>query len=146
MSLIKHVRPHSVADAAIFVHCTRHQRERLEMLSSVVEVRAGYPLTNEGASGREFGVILEGTAEVTVHGRRVAMLGPGDHYGEVALLELVGHAEHAVRMATVTAHTDLRVAVMTVQEFSTVLRELPDVADALRRSARDRAGAASSHV
>lgn len=140
MSQPQHHRPHTVADAAVFVHCTKRQRERLEALSSVVEVHAGYQLTKEGRTGLEFGVIVEGTAEVTVQGRKVATLGPGDHYGEVALLERVGHPDQAVRMATVTATTDLRVAVMTVQEFATVLAEFPDVADAIKRSARDRAG------
>ena len=138
------VAPHTVADAAVFVHCTKRQRERLEALSSVVEVHAGYQLTKEGRTGLEFGVIVEGTAEVTVQGRKVAALGPGDHYGEVALLERVGHPDQAVRMATVTAATDLRVAVMTVQEFATVLAEFPDVADAIKRSARDRSGAATA--
>jgi CRP/FNR family transcriptional regulator, cyclic AMP receptor protein len=133
---------HSITDAAIFVHCNRRQRERLESLSSTVEVKAGYQLTKEGTIGLEFGVIVEGTAEVTVGGRKVAELGPGDHYGEVALLERVGHHGLPVRMATVTATTDMWVAVMSVQEFTTVLAEFPDVADAMRRAARDRAGAA----
>jgi CRP-like cAMP-binding protein len=62
----------------------------------------------------------------------------------VALLERVGHPADAVRMATVTAETDLRVAVMGVQEFATVLVDFPDVADAVKRAARDRAGAATA--
>lgn len=133
---------HSIADAAIFVHCNRKQRDRLESLSSAVEVKTGYELTKEGTVGLEFGVIVEGTADVTVGGRKVAELGPGDHYGEVALMERVGHHGLPVRMATVTATSDLWVAVMSVQEFATVLVEFPDVADAMRRAARDRAGAA----
>ena len=139
----KHPHQHTVADAAIFVHCTKRQRERLQALSSVVEVHDGYELTKEGRTGLEFGIILDGTAEVTVHGHPVATLGPGDHYGEVALLERVGHPDHAVRMATITAKGPMRVAVMTVQEFATVLADLPDVADAVRRAARDRVGAAA---
>jgi CRP-like cAMP-binding protein len=135
---------HSVADAAIFAHCTGKQRRRLEQLSTSIEVKAGYELTHEGSIGHEFGVITEGTAVVTVEGRQVATLGPGDHYGEVALLEEVGHT-HGRRMATVTAETDLWVSVMSVAEFRTVLMELPDVADAVRRAARDRAAAAATH-
>ncbi|MFN0030512.1 MAG: cyclic nucleotide-binding domain-containing protein [Acidimicrobiales bacterium] len=135
---------HSITDATIFVHCNRHQRERLESLSSTAEVKAGYQLTKEGTTGLEFGVIVDGTAEVSVGGRKVADLGPGDHYGEVALLERIGHHGPPVRMATVTATTDMRVAVMSVQEFNTVLVEFPDVADAMRRAARDRAGTANA--
>jgi len=129
----------TVADAAIFVHCTPKQAERLEALSSIVEVKAGYQLTREGTIGLEFGVIIDGTASVTVAGREVATLGAGDHYGEVALLERLADPDHAVRIATVTAVTDLRVAVMNVQEFATVLADLPEVADAVRRAARERA-------
>ena len=134
----------TVADAALFVHCNRKQRARLEALSSIVEVRQGYELTREGTTGLEFGVIIDGTATVTAHGRPVATLGPGDHYGEVALLERIGHLGHAQRMATITATSDLRVAVMTVQEFATVLADLPDVAAAIRRAARDRTATANS--
>ncbi len=144
MSIHRQPVAHTIADAAIFVHCSRRQRDHLESLSSVVEVKAGYQLTKEGQTGLEFGVIVDGTAEVTVGGRRVATLAPGDHYGEVALLERVGHPDHAVRMATVMASTDMRVAVMSVTEFATVLVEFPDVADAIKRAARDRVGAASS--
>lgn len=134
---------HSIADAAIFVHCNRRQRERLESLSSQVEIKPGYDLTKEGTKGLEFGVIVEGTATVTVAGRQVATLGPGDHYGEVALMEWVGHHPDAsVRNATVTAVGDMTVAVMSVGEFQTLLVEFPDVADSIRRAARDRAGTA----
>jgi CRP-like cAMP-binding protein len=140
MSHRQTTKSHSVADAAIFAHCTNKQRRRLEQLSTAIEVKAGYELTHEGSIGHEFGVITEGTAVVTVEGRQVAVLGPGDHYGEVALLEEVGHT-HGRRMATVTAQTDLWVSVMSMAEFGTVLIEFPDVADAVRRAARDRVGA-----
>ena len=140
LSTKQSAKAHSVADAAIFAHVSGRQRRRLEQLSTAIEVRAGYELTHEGSIGHEFGVITEGTAVVTVEGRQVAVLGPGDHYGEVALLEEVGHT-HGRRMATVTAQTDLWVSVMSINEFATVLIEFPDVADAVRRAARDRVGA-----
>jgi CRP-like cAMP-binding protein len=133
---------HTVAAAAIFAHCSGKQRRRLEQLSTPIEVKAGYELTHEGSTGHEFGVIIEGRAVVRVDGHQVAKLGPGDHYGEVALLEEVGHT-HGRRMATVTAETDLWVSVMSVAEFRTVLVEMPDVADAVRRAARDRVGTAT---
>ncbi len=133
----------TVADAAIFARCTAAQRRQLEALSTVVEVPAGRALTHEGRTGMEFGVLIDGQATVSVAGRALATLGPGDHYGEVALLERVDHPDRAVRTATVTAATDLRVAVMTVREFAAVLVELPEAADAVRRSARDRVAASA---
>jgi CRP-like cAMP-binding protein len=132
---------HSVANAPLFAHCNAKQRRRLEQLSTPVEVKAGYVLTHEGTMGHEFGVLLDGEAEVTIDGRHVATLRPGDHYGEVALLEEVGQTG-GHRMATVTATTDLWVSVMSVPEFRTLLLDLPDVADAVSRAARERVAAA----
>jgi CRP-like cAMP-binding protein len=132
---------HSIANAPLFAHCNAKQRRELERLSTPIEVKAGYELTHEGTIGHEFGVILDGQAAVTIDGRHVATLGPGDFYGEVALLDEVGHTQ-GHRMATVTATTDLWVSVMSVSEFRTLLLDLPDVADAVRRAARDRVGAA----
>ena len=133
---------HSAASAWIFMSCTPKQRRYLENLSTSIEVKAGYELTHEGAIGHEFGMIIEGTAAVTVNGERVATLGPGDHYGEVALLEEVGHTAGR-RMATVTAETDLWVSVMSIREFRSVLVEMPDVAEAVRSSARERVSASA---
>ena len=82
-----------------------------------------------------------------VGGRTVATLGTGDHYGEVAVLNHIGHpeADAGRRMATITADTDLWVAVMSIQEFASLLAEFPDVADAVRRAARDRVGASQGN-
>lgn len=131
------------AGAAIFAGCSRRQLERLEQLSSQVEIEPGYHLTREGATGLEFGVIVSGTASVSVGGQHIATLGAGDHYGEMALLGWAGHQpDRSVRTATVVADSHMRVAVMSVREFTNLVTEFPDVADAIRRAARDRSGAA----
>jgi CRP-like cAMP-binding protein len=135
-------KKHTVADSSLFRHCTTRQRRRLEQLSTPIEVKAGYQLTRQGHTGQEFGVIIEGTAVVTIDGRPVAELGAGDHYGEVALLDEISHTGGR-RVATVTAETDLWVSVMSIAEFRTVLADLPEVDEAIRRAARDRAGSAA---
>jgi CRP-like cAMP-binding protein len=63
--------------------------------------------------------------------------GPSLDHGEIALLAGVA-ADEEHRTATVTADTDLWVAVLSIREFRTVLAEFPAVADAVRRAARDR--------
>jgi CRP-like cAMP-binding protein len=63
---------------------------------------AGAVLTTEEQSGATFGVIVEGRAAVSIHGRRVGILGPGDYFGEMALID------HSYQSATVTAETELR--------------------------------------
>src|SRR5215469_181121 len=63
---------------------------------------AGAVLTEEDKSGVTFGVIVEGRAAVSVHGQPVRTLGPGDCFGEMALID------RSYRSATITAETDLR--------------------------------------
>jgi CRP/FNR family transcriptional regulator, cyclic AMP receptor protein len=78
-------------------------------------------LCNEGDIGHEFFVIVEGEAEVTSKGKRVATRGSGDFVGEIALLEKTR------RTATVTAKTPLRVFVLTRPDFRQLVSENPNV-------------------
>ena len=75
--------------------------------------RAGDTLTEQGSSGVGFFVIEEGTAEVTVDGEAKGTLGPGDYFGEVALLS----GGTRIRTATITATTDMLTYGMTAWEF-----------------------------
>ena len=86
-----------------------------------VDVREGEVLAREGDTGREFFVILDGTVVVRRGEEQLAELGPGDFFGEMALLE-----DHP-RMATVTVTAPGRVAVMTRQAFRSVDRSMPAV-------------------
>ena len=73
--------------------------------------RAGETVTEEGRAGAGFFVIAEGEAEVSSHGERRRDLGPGDHFGEIALIT------DTDRTATITAKTDLRCFGMTAWDF-----------------------------
>ncbi len=84
-----------------------------------IDVPAGKVLAREGDIGHEFFVIEEGTAEVTRGGQKVAELGAGDFFGEIALLE------EDRRTATVTAMTDMTVIVMTRADFRAADRSMP---------------------
>ncbi len=83
---------------------------------------AGASVVSEGASGAAFFVITDGHAIVTVQGVERARLGPGDHFGEIALLD------EGVRSATVVAETDLRCYGLTPWEFRPFVEEHPQVA------------------
>jgi len=85
-------------------------------------VAAGTTIVNEGDQGSEFFVILDGTARVIRQGRRIATLGPGSGFGELALLE------HAPRNATVVADTDMELVVVGQHEFEGLLDEVPGFA------------------
>ncbi len=75
----------------------------------------------QGDPGRECFVIEEGTARASIRGRKTTKMGPGECFGEMALLHT------APRSATVTAESDMRLLVLTSREFSTLLEDLPSV-------------------
>lgn len=81
----------------------------------------GHRVTLEGYRGREFYLIISGRAAVTVGGRRVAELGPGDFFGEVAVLR------EGLRAATVTAETPLRTLVLSDDGLMQLLEAHPRV-------------------
>ena len=88
--------------------------KELERIASSMKQRifnAGDTVTAEGKTGVGFFVIEDGEATVTVGGEERRRLGPGDYFGEVALLN------ESARTATITADTELRCYGLTSWEF-----------------------------
>jgi CRP/FNR family transcriptional regulator, cyclic AMP receptor protein len=86
---------------------------------------AGSVLTEQDETGVTFGVIMEGEASVSVSGRPARTLGPGDYFGEMALID------HSYRSATITAVTDLRCLLFTAWVFRPFAMDHPETAWAL---------------
>ena len=84
--------------------------------------KAGDSPTVEGKSGIGFFVIESGEATVDVGGNEVRKLGPGDHFGEIALIG------KAPRSATITANTDLACWGLTAWEFKPLVEANPAIA------------------
>jgi CRP/FNR family cyclic AMP-dependent transcriptional regulator len=99
--------------------------KRLARDMSERNVTAGEDLVSQGSPGIGFFVIIDGTASVLVDGEKRRTLGPGDHFGEIALL--LPDLERA-RTATVRADTDMRVAGMAEWNFKGFIAEHPEVA------------------
>ena len=100
----------------------------LKSLAASMEERtfpAGTVITEVGKGGIGFFVIASGTASVVAGGRPRRSLGPGDHFGEIALFD------GGARTAQVTAETDLRCYGLTAWEFRPFVMEHPEVAWAL---------------
>ena len=116
----------SLEGIGAFSGLSKEELEKLARWTFEVEVAAGEDLTTEGRLAHEFFVIEDGAAEVRQNGERIAELGAGDFFGEIGLLETQR------RTATVTATTQLRVIVMSAQEFRRLEQELPAVADRVR--------------
>src|ERR1700722_11841423 len=104
-----------LTDIPLFSGCSRRELEELSSLFSAANIPAGKVLTDEGQPGREFVVIVDGEAAVAIHGVDIATLGPGDFFGEIALLD------GGPRTATVTAGSDLAAEGMSARGFARVL-------------------------
>jgi CRP-like cAMP-binding protein len=85
----------------------------------------GDTITTQGESGIGFFVIEHGNATVSIGGKIIRTLGPGEHFGEVALID------SGPRSATIVATTDLRCRAMSAWEFKPFVEEHPEVAWAL---------------
>jgi voltage-gated potassium channel len=96
----------------------------------------GTHLTLEGASGYSFFVIETGTVEVERGGETLQTLGPGDYFGEAAIL--TGER----RNATVTASSDVELLVLFGTEFRRLETELPAAAEQIRQKMAERAAEA----
>jgi CRP/FNR family cyclic AMP-dependent transcriptional regulator len=100
-------------------------RRELERVASSMKERRfqkGDTLTTEGRGGVGFFVIEEGEADVTVHGDERAKLGPGDYFGEIALIT------ESDRTATITAETDMRCYGMTMWDFRPLVESNASIA------------------
>jgi SAM-dependent methyltransferase len=102
--------------------CTAEELDRIAILAEEIEVPAGEVLTHEGERETLFYIIATGTATVTRGGRRLATLGPGSFFGEMALLT------QGPRTATVTADTAMKLLRLDERSFEALLRDAPTVA------------------
>lgn len=105
----------------LFSSCSAKELRMLRKATEELSVPAGRVLVEEGTIGREFFLIVEGTASVKRGNRRVATLGPGQYFGELALLD------RRPRSATVVSETDMRLLVLGQREFSGVLEAIPSL-------------------
>ena len=115
-----------------FSGLSRHELEKLAGWTFELEVPEGEELLQEGRLAHEFFVIEDGAVEIRSGGERIAELGAGDFFGEIALLH------GGTRTASVIATTPLRLIVMSAQEFRHMEQELPAVADRVRSAVRAR--------
>lgn len=118
--------PHEVLDMLavqpLFSGLSQKELRSIVALGTYVEIKAGYVLTEEGAYGREAFLIVSGNARCLVGDKEVAVLGPGDLFGEMSLLD------QAPRSATVVADSDMSVTVLVRSEFVRLIEASPKIA------------------
>ena len=113
VDLVRHV--------PLFSQCSKRELAQIAGIADEIDLREGKVLIREGERGREFFVLLDGSAEVTKGGRRVNTLGPGDFFGEIALVS------NSARTATVTATSPVYTLVITERSFRRLLDEVPEI-------------------
>lgn len=116
----------------LFESCSSRELAQIDALVAEDRASEGEVLIREGRPGRESFIILSGEAVVTVGARLVAKLGPGDFFGEMALL-----GRQNLRTATVTAITPMRLLVVDPRQFSTLL-QIEGVARSMLKEVVDR--------
>ena len=105
----------------LFQSCSARQLRDIAARGRERSFPEGKVIVQQGKHGDEFFVVLEGEVDVRRGGRRIATLGPGDHFGELALLHSL--ASRRPRRATGTATTPVRCFTLSVSEFKTIIYE-----------------------
>jgi CRP-like cAMP-binding protein len=114
-----------LAEVPLFSACSKKDLQLVAKRAEDVKVDAGKRLVTEGDTGTEFFVVIDGKATVSKRGQRVAELGPGGFFGELALLD------KAPRNATVTAGTPMELVVLGQREFAGLIDDVPEFAHKL---------------
>jgi CRP-like cAMP-binding protein len=126
----------ALAKAPLFAALSRQELGELAKATEDLEVEEGKTLTREGDLGREFFVIVDGDVSVTQDGNEIRRLGPGDFFGEIALIY-----DTARRTATVTAASPLRFFVLTRQSFRSLLEHQPEIEEKVMAALEERLAA-----
>lgn len=105
----------------LFSECSQRELARIASIADEIRFPEGRTLIKEGAAGREFIVVVDGTVEVRRGGKLVPLKGGTSFFGEAALLT------GAPRNATVTTTSGVRALVITGPAFNRLLQESPSI-------------------
>jgi CRP-like cAMP-binding protein len=140
MQLFSHdTKADALAKAPLFHTLSRGDLVALARVSEDMEMEEGRVLAREGDIGHEFFVIVDGEVDVVKDGALLRKLGPGDFFGEIALIW-----ESPRRTATVTAATPVRLFVLTRQAFRGLIDHHPDIEGKVLEALEDRVRAIQS--
>ena len=128
----KDAKTELISRVPLFSQCSKGELQEIGAIADEIDIAEGKELTTEGSPGREFFVIIEGTASVAQDGDQINDLGPGDFFGEVALVK------DTPRTATVTATSPVRALVVTRQNFKRLIEQQPDIERTVLKALVDR--------
>jgi CRP-like cAMP-binding protein len=118
----------------LFSDANEDELDTLGGFAEAVEFSERAEIIREGDDSRALLAIAEGTAEVTRDGKHIATLGPGDVFGEVGVLD------DALRNATVTATSRLKLVIMGQLEVQRLKANAPEIYARIEKLAQERRG------
>ena len=116
----------------LFAGLSHREREQIARWADQVDLPQGKHLLDEGRLPHEFFVIVDGQVDVLHDGEHLATLGPGEFFGEIALIE------HGRRTASVVTAAPTTLAVMSPPSFDRMRRAMPQVAERIDEAIRQR--------
>ncbi len=137
MALRKNAKVEMLKRVPLFSRCSKKELGEIAQITDEIDLPEGRVLTKEGASGREFFVLVEGNADVRRKRRKVGTLGPGDFLGEIALIT------KTPRTATVKTTSPVRALVVSEQNFRRLLERAPQVQIKVLEALAERVAATS---
>lgn len=117
-----------LAAVPLFEGLSKKQLRQIAGLAEIANYMKGHSVVREGEIGDSFFVALTGQAKVQVNGRTVHRVLPGDHFGEISLLD------GGERTATVSAETPMTLLMIQRKNFLRELEQDPEVAISLLES------------
>ena len=117
-----------LASVALFEGLSKRHLKQIAALATVDNYMEGATIVKEGEPGDSFFVVLSGQAKVLVRKRNVNRILPGDHFGEISLLD------GGPRSASVVTETPMTVASIGRKGFERLLKNDPDLSLAMLRT------------
>jgi CRP/FNR family transcriptional regulator, cyclic AMP receptor protein len=130
--LYKDAKVEMIRHVPLFSKLSKQGLRQVASLADEIDLPEGFELTKQGERGREFIVLVDGSAEVRKRGRKINTLGEGDFLGEIALLT------NTPRTATVTTTSPVRALVISDRDFSRLMQDAPQISKGVLAALADR--------
>jgi CRP/FNR family transcriptional regulator, cyclic AMP receptor protein len=132
MKIGKNVKVDLIRRAPLFAACSKKELAEVASIADEIDLPEGKILIKEGGQGREFFVLVDGTVDVIQGEETVASMGPGDFFGEIALVA------KTPRKATIQATSPVRALVITDRAFRALLDRSPQIQNRVLRTLAER--------
>jgi len=139
VKLHKDKKAELLSGVPLFSGCSKKELSQIARIADEIDLRQGKVLTRQGAPGREFFVLLEGTVDVVRDGKKINELGAGEFFGELALVSNIP------RTATVTTTSPVRALVVVDRDFRRLLKDDVSVAVKVLGTMAERMPPADTH-